>query len=122
MKIVMLASGSYKSNLTYSRMTGLGQHLARSGCLVTLIAPSADKYNNFTPDKHPHLDDMEVVQPWQPATRRMIVNLLPYLFTALWALIRARPQVIYLYKPTPITIIGLVPKLLFGTPVILDQD
>jgi len=37
-------------------------------------------------------------------------------------MLRRRAQLIYLYKPTPVTIIGLLPKLLFRTPVVVDID
>lgn len=122
MRLVLLGSGSYKSSLTYYRLGAIGQFLSRLGHHVSMVVPSADKYNNFTPDTHPHIDGVSVVQPWQPATRKQIVNLLPYLVTSTWEVLRLRPQLVYMYKPTPITIIGLIPKLLFGTPVVLDLD
>lgn len=122
MRAVLLGSGSYKSSLTYYRLVTLGKELSRLGWDISIIVPSADKYNDFTPDKQAHIEGVALVQPWQPATRSMPVNLLPYLFTATWAMLRRRAQLIYLYKPTPITIIGLLPKLLFGTPMVLDLD
>ncbi|HEU4966141.1 MAG TPA: glycosyltransferase [Candidatus Saccharimonadales bacterium] len=122
MKLTMLGSGSYKSSLTHFRLVTLGQQLGKMGWDVSVLVPSADKYNNFTPDKRAKLAHVELVQPWQPATKNIIINLLPYLLTATWALLRRRPQMVYLYKPTPITIIGLVPKLLFRTPVVVDID
>jgi glycosyltransferase involved in cell wall biosynthesis len=121
MKLLMLASGSYKSTLTF-RIVCLGQQLARTGWDVSLIAPSADKYNNFRPDKHASLDPIRLIQPWQLTTKSASLNLLPYICTSILAIFRVRAQVIYLYKPTPITIAGLLPKLLFRTPVILDLD
>lgn len=122
MKIAMLGSGSYKSNLTYFRLVTLAQQLGKMGWDVSVIVPSADKYNNFTPDRQAELHDAELVQPWQPTTHNIFINLLPYLVTATWELMRRRPQMVYLYKPTPITIIGLLPKLLFRTPLIVDVD
>lgn len=118
----MLGSGSYKSSLTYFRLVALGQHLARLGWDVSMIVPSADKYNNFTPEPDATLPEVTLVQPWQPATSRLLINLVPYLLTAMTALLRLRPQLVYVYKPTPITIIGLVPKVLFHVPVVLDLD
>ncbi|HXR49957.1 MAG TPA: glycosyltransferase, partial [Verrucomicrobiae bacterium] len=122
MKIVMLGSGSYKSSLTYFRLVALGQQLGRLGWGVSLIVPAADKYNDFTPDWQATLEHVELVQPWQPATRRPLLNLLPYLISASLALLRRPAQLVYIYKPTPITIIGLLPRLLRRTPVILDLD
>lgn len=122
MKLLLLGSGSYKSSLTYFRLVSLGKHLAQLGWRVSLVVPSADKYNDYKPDRNARIPGVKLVQPWQPATHRMFVNLLPYLFTATLSVLRERPQLVYLYKPTPITIIGLVPHLLFGTPLILDLD
>jgi len=122
MRLVMLGSGSYKSSLTHFRLVTLGQQLGKMGWDVTVLVPSADKYNNFTPDRHATIQGVELVQPWQPATKNIFINLMPYLMTATWALLRRRPQMVYLYKPTPITIIGLIPKLLFRTPVVVDMD
>jgi glycosyltransferase involved in cell wall biosynthesis len=122
MKIVMLGSGSYKSSLTYFRLVALARQLSYLGWQVSIIVPSADKYNDYKPDKNAHLKGIELVQPWQLATKSPVVNLLPYLLSSLIALIKRRADIIYIYKPTPITIIGLLPKLLFRTPVVLDLD
>jgi len=121
MKILMLGSGSYTSTLSI-RLVALGRHLGVLGWKVSMVLPSADKYNDFTPELHATLPDVTLVQPWQLATRSAMLNLVPYLFTSLWTILRARADVIYLYKPTPITILGLVPKLLLGKPVVLDLD
>jgi len=122
MNITLLGSGSYKSSLTYFRLVAIGQQLAHRGWRVSLIVPSADKYNDFTPQKDASLAPVRLLQPWQFVTRSAMLNLIPYLFTSLIALLRTRPDVVYLYKPTPITIMGLVPRLLHRTPVILDLD
>ncbi|HSX32752.1 MAG TPA: glycosyltransferase family 4 protein [Candidatus Saccharimonadales bacterium] len=121
MKILMLNAGSYKSGLNL-RALALIPHLKRAGHDITLICPSADKYNNFTPEKGAQIDNAKLVQPWQPRSRSMLVNLLPYMFTSLVAMFRARPDAIYLFKPTPITIMGLLPRLLFRTTVVIDLD
>lgn len=121
MKVLVFSSGSYKSILAL-RVVALAQHLGRLGNEVTIMAPSADKYNNFTPDENPKLPHVKVVQPWQLVTHSAMVNLLPYLISSFVALMRHRVDVIYLCKPTPITILGLLPKLFLGTPVILDLD
>jgi glycosyltransferase involved in cell wall biosynthesis len=122
MRLLMIGSASYKSSLTYFRLVTLARHLSRTGLDVSLIAPSADKYNNFIPEPNATIPGVELIQPWQPVTRNMIVNLLPYLLTASMAVLRKRRDLIYIYKPTPITIVGLMPKLLFGTPIIVDLD
>ncbi len=122
MKLLMLGSASYKSSLTYFRLITLSQALAKLGWDVTVMVPSADKYNNFTPDPSARVSGITLVQPWQPATRNMLVNLVPYVITGLAAVLKRRTDMVYVYKPTPITIIGLAPKLLFRTPLIVDMD
>lgn len=121
MNITMLGSGSWKSSLSY-RIIALGQQLGQLGWTVKVMVPAADKYNGFKPDPSPKAEGISIIQPWQPATTSPILNLIPYLATSLAALLRTRPDIVYLYKPTPITILGLLPRLLFGTPVILDLD
>jgi glycosyltransferase involved in cell wall biosynthesis len=122
MNMLMLGSGSYKSNLTYFRLVALAKELAKRGYNIRLVLPSADKYNDYTPDKTAQIEGITLVQPWQPATKRDIVNLVPYLFTAVVACLHARPQLIFIDKPTPISIIGLIPKFLFHAPLVLDLD
>ncbi len=117
----MLGSGSYRSSLTF-RIVELGKRLGAQGHDVSLMVPSADKYNNFTAEKHPDVPGVRVLQPWQLHTTSTTLNLLPYLFSSCVTLLRNRVDVIYLYKPTPATILALVPKLLFRTPVVLDLD
>jgi glycosyltransferase involved in cell wall biosynthesis len=116
----MLSSGSYNSTLTI-RLRYLAQHLA-SRWNITIITPPADKYNDFTPDYGLKPTFARLVQPWQLTTRFPMVNLIPYLFSALVQVLRARADLVVIYKPTPITVLGLVPKLLSRTPVVLDLD
>lgn len=118
----MLGSGSYKSSLTYYRLVALAKQLAHKGHCVSIIAPSADKYNNFTPDKQASLESIHLIQPWQLTTKNALANLIPYLFTSTSSIVKNRADVVFIYKPTPITIMGILPRLLFRTPVILDLD
>ena len=121
MKILILGSGSAKSILTFRALT-LGQQLAARGHQVSLMAPSADKYNQFRAEALSDLGGVHVIQPWQPSTTSPMINLIPYLLSSFFELLSRRDDLIYLYKPTPITILGLLPKLLRRTPVILDLD
>ena len=122
MKVLMLGSASYKSSLTYFRLVAIARQLGQLGWDVTVVVPSADKYNDFTPEPHASIDGVRLVQPWQPATRNILINLLPYLCTALAVVLRTRTELVCIYKPTPITIIGFAKKLFFRTPVIVDLD
>ncbi len=118
----MLGSGSHASTLSI-RLVALARHLGGpERCDISMVLPSADKYNDFRPDPAAKVPGARLIQPWQLATRSAMLNLIPYLFTSLAAILRARADIVYLYKPTPITILGLVPRMLFRTPVILDLD
>ena len=116
----MLSSGSYQSTLTI-RVRYLARHLSGSWD-VTIVAPPADKYNDFTPDYSLEPEFARLAQPWQLTTRSFMLNLIPYLFTGLVSVIRARADVVVISKPTPVTVLGLVLKLLFRTPVVVDFD
>lgn len=119
-RLVMLGSGSAASTLSI-RLLALARYLGDKWD-ITVILPAADKYNNFTPDKSAAVAGARLIQPWQLTTASPLLNLVPYLFSSLAALLRARPDMVYLYKPTPITILGLLPRLLTHTPVVLDMD
>jgi glycosyltransferase involved in cell wall biosynthesis len=122
MRLLLLSSGSYKSGLSAFRAVPVGQQLAKRGFNVSLIVPSADKYNNFTAETSPSIPDIKLIQPWQPKTHFASFNLIPYFFTALKVIFAARPDMIYLFKPTPATIMALIPKLVLRVPLVLDLD
>ncbi len=119
-RLMMLSSGSYNSTLTI-RLRYLARHLANAWD-ITIITPLADKYNDFKPDYALKLDFARLVQPWQLTTRSFMLNLIPYLYSSLVSILRARADMVLIYKPTPITVLGLVPKLLSRTPVVVDLD
>src|SRR4029079_3524644 len=121
MKILCLASGNIKSNFTY-RILALGRSLKARGHDVTIIAPRADKYNGFVPELVSEIEGVRVLQPFQFATKRLEINLLPYIFDAARMVLRDKPDVVYIYKPTPISIVGVLAKLLRRTTLILDMD
>jgi glycosyltransferase involved in cell wall biosynthesis len=121
LRIAMLASGSAGASLTY-RAVSFGKALAARGHDVTLVAPSADKYNDFDPTRRPDVAPVRLVTPFQLRTRHRMLNLLPYVPAAALVLLRRRPDVVWLYKPTPVTLPALLPRLLRGTPVVLDMD
>jgi glycosyltransferase involved in cell wall biosynthesis len=120
MKILMLGSGSIKSNFAY-RLLALGKALSKRGHKVSIIAPKADKYNDFKPEDTSDIKSVRILNPFQFATKRIEINLLPYLFDAARLVLREKPDLVYIYKPTPISIIGLVAKLR-RIPVVLDMD
>lgn len=121
MKILFLTSGSVRSNFTY-RALSLARELQKLGHEPVLVCPKADKYNGFIAEDVKELDGVRVIQPKQFVTKKAEVNLLPYIFDALLAVIREKPDLVYIYKPTPISIVGLTAKFLRKTPVVLDMD
>lgn len=121
MKIIMLASGTINSSLTY-RILSFGRELVRRGHQVTILAPRLDKYSNFQPERFTEIDGVRVIRPFQLPTRRVGLSLIPYIVSAACQLVFSRADLVYLYKPTPLTIVGLVPKFLRRTPVVLDMD
>lgn len=121
MKILFLTSGSVRSNFTY-RALSLARELNELGHETAIVCPRADKYNGFKTEKISELDGVKVLQPYQFETERMEINLLPYIFGALFLTLKEKPDLVYIYKPTPISIVGLAAKFLRKTPVILDMD
>ena len=118
-KILMLGSGSYLSTLNI-RLRDLARHVA-ADFEVSMVTPAADKYNNFTPDHSLRPFEFKLIQPWQLATKLPLLNLAPYLFSSLVTILKSRADIIYIYKPTPITVLGLIPRL-WGRQVVLDLD
>jgi glycosyltransferase involved in cell wall biosynthesis len=121
MNITILVSGSIKSNFSY-RPLAFGRSLRKLGHTVSIIAPKADKYNDFVPEDIHSIDGVSIIQPFQFTTRRLEINLLPYLFGAFMALRKQPSDIVYIYKPTPISIVGLLAKFFWKIPVIVDLD
>ena len=121
MRITILGSGSPNSPLAF-RPIDIAKQLADHGHAVTIILPSADKYNHFKSDKSAQIQGVKLIQPWQLQTTSAFKNLLPYIFSSLPNIFKSRPNLIYISKPTPITILGLLPKLLLRIPVVIDMD
>jgi len=121
MKILFFVSGSIRSNFSY-RTLSLARSLHTLGHDVSIVAPKADKYNNFIPESIEVIDGVRILQPFQFTTKRLEINLLPYMFGAIKILFRERPDLIYIYKATPISIVGLLGKLFWKTPIIVDFD
>jgi polysaccharide biosynthesis protein PslH len=121
MKITFLVSGSVRSNFTY-RVLKLASSLQQRGHDVMIVAPSVDKYNNFTREKITNLEGVTICQPFQFNTKNQVINLIPYIIGAAFAVLKRKSNLIYIYKPTPISVVGLVGKFFKGTPVLLDMD
>jgi glycosyltransferase involved in cell wall biosynthesis len=121
MKILMLASGTIHSSLS-NRMLALAREFVRAGHQVTIIAPARDKYSEFKSDNEKSIDGIDLVYPFQFKTSSFVLNLVPYLLSCLGHALRAKADVVYICKPTPITVTGLFAKWAKRTPVIADFD
>jgi glycosyltransferase involved in cell wall biosynthesis len=121
MKITFLGSGNIRSNFSY-RILKVATALHKQGHEVTIIVPSADKYNNFVSEKITSLNGVSIRQPFQFKTKHMVINLLPYVISATHMVLKDKSDLIYIYKPTPISIVGLFAKVFHQTPVVLDMD
>jgi glycosyltransferase involved in cell wall biosynthesis len=121
MKITFLVSGSINSNFTY-RVLALADSMSKQGHDVSIIAPTADKYNNFAIEKIVSIKKIKIWQPFQFNTKRVEIDFFPYMFGAMYRVLKERPDIVYIYKPTPISIVGLVSKLFYKTQIILDID
>jgi len=121
MKITILTSGNIRSNFAYRALV-LARELRKIGHNVSVIAPSADKYNNFTAEKIDEMDGVKIHQPFQFKTKRLEINLVPYMLGATYQVLKERPDLVYIYKPTPVSVVGLFAKLFYKTKVVLDMD
>ena len=121
MKITFLVSGSIRSNFVY-RALALARALHVLGSDVSIIAPKADKYNDFQGEDTSDIGGVKIFQPFQFKTKRPEINLLPYLFNATKLAIKQKPELVYIYKPTPVNVVGFVIKLFRKIPVVVDID
>jgi glycosyltransferase involved in cell wall biosynthesis len=121
MKIVLLASGSVRSSLT-ARLVNIGSELVKRGHEVYMIAPSADKYNDFKEEKINELEGIKIINPYQFVTRNRVLNLIPYIPSAFFKILFLRADIIQIYKPTPLTIVGLLARSQKKTKIVLDMD
>jgi glycosyltransferase involved in cell wall biosynthesis len=122
MKLLITGSGSYKSGLTDVRAVPLSQALNRIGWDVSIVVPSADKYNDFKEDPEAKIEGVKLIQPWQFKTKSPIINLIPYMFSSLKTVLSNRPDLLYMYKPSPANITGIVAKYIYRIPFIVDFD
>lgn len=121
MKIILLGSGTVRSSLT-ARIVNIGRELVKRGHEVVLIAPRCDKYTNFKDERLAHIDGIKIIHPAQFTTHSQVLNFIPYLPSAAWHVWRQKGDAVHLYKPTPLTIVGLISTLRRRSKVILDMD
>lgn len=121
MRIVILASGTVDSNFS-ARVVSLGKEMVKRNHDVYLIAPSLDKYSNFQKELFKSIAGVKVIRPFQFSTHNNVINFLPYIPHAFLLMWRLKADVIHLYKPTPLTVFGIIGGLRSRTKVVLDLD
>jgi glycosyltransferase involved in cell wall biosynthesis len=121
MKILMLCSGSIHSTLSH-RPLSIAKQLVLMGHQVEIIAPSLDKHSHFQVVAPKSIEGVVITNPAQLKTHSFLINLVPYLFSSVFKVFRSRPDVVFIYKPTPITLVGLIAKWVFRIPMLLDLD
>jgi glycosyltransferase involved in cell wall biosynthesis len=121
MKILMLSSGTIHSSLSH-RLLSLATQLVKHGHTVTIVAPKRDKYSKFELDTPESINGIQMIYPSMLATNSAVLNLVPYLISSVVQVLKSRAQLVYIYKPTPITLAGLAAKIIHHIPLITDMD
>ncbi|HEX8965448.1 MAG TPA: glycosyltransferase [Patescibacteria group bacterium] len=121
MRILFLTSGTIKSSLSY-RPLSFAKELVKNGHEVFIIAPRFDKYSNFIDEKVTLVDGVKIIRPLQIKTSSFELGLIPYIISSIYLSFKLNPTIVHIFKPNPITIGGLLLKLIKKTPVILDVD
>lgn len=121
MKILFITSGSVHSSLSY-REVAFGKYLVTSKNSVYLLAPLFDKHSFFKDEQIKEVNGIKVMRPLQPHFLPFDIGLLFYIFSALWHILFLQPDIIHIYKSTPLTIIGLPMKWFFNKKIVFDTD
>lgn len=121
MRILILSSGSIHATLTH-RLLSLSSQLQKNGHQVTILAPKLDKYSGFRKDVPSTINGVNVMYPAMFSTKNAVLNLIPYVITSALRVLFTKTDVIYIFKPTPITLTGLLGKWLKHLPVFTDMD
>jgi glycosyltransferase involved in cell wall biosynthesis len=121
MRILMLGSGTISSSLSH-RLVSFADGLTKAGHEVTILAPGRDKYSNMQLDNPATIGAITMRYPVTGRSRFSILNLLPYVISSAWYVLTIPSDVVYIFKPTPITITGLLARFIKRTPVIIDFD
>src|SRR5258706_9085709 len=121
MKIVFMTSGTISSSLSY-RPLSLGKELSKKGHQVYIFAPRFDKYSEFKDEEITNIKGVTIIRPIQLKTFSFEIGLISYIISSIYFLYKLNPDVIHMFKPNPITLTGLLLKLIKRTRVILDTD
>lgn len=121
MKILMIVSGTVNSSLS-ARAVNFGIELVKLGHDVSIISPSCDKYNNFKIEKFKNLKGVKIIRPYQFKTRYQTLNMIPYILSSIYFVLNLEVEIVHIYKPTPINIIGFISRIKFKNKIVVDID
>lgn len=121
MKILFMTPGTIKSSFSY-RSVAFGQELVKRGHEVFIIAPKFDKYSQYKDAMLTELKGIKILRPLQPINLPFDLSIMLYMLTSILLISKLKPDLVQIYKPTPITITGLLLKLFFKTKVVFDTD
>ncbi len=121
MKIAFITSGTIKSSISY-RCLAFAKEFVNRGHNVSIFSPRFDKYSKFKDEEITEIDEVKIIRPLQMKILPFELGLIPYILSTIYLLHKMDPDIIHIYKATPITILGLFLKLTRKKIVIFDTD
>lgn len=116
-----MTPGTINSSLSY-RPLAFAKELVKKGHDVSIIAPRFDKYSKFKDKKITEISGVKIIRPLQLRTSSFELGLIPYILSSIIYLFKISPDIIQVYKATPITLGGLLLKFIKKKIVIFDTD
>src|SRR6266480_1533525 len=121
MKIAFISSGTIRGSLSY-RPLAFAKELYKKGHDVYVIAPRFDKYSHFRDEQITEIAGVKILRPLQLRTFPFELGLIPYIISGTIMLLKLKPDIIHIYKSNPVTLLGLLPRLIKKTTLIFDTD
>lgn len=121
MKIAYISSGTIKSSISY-RPLALGREFVKMGHEVYVFALKFDKYSKFKDENITEIDGVKIIRPLQLRLFSFEIGLIPYIISSIFLLYKLDPDIVHIYKSNPVTLSGMLPRLLRKTPVVFDTD
>ncbi len=121
MKIALMTSGTINSSLSY-RPFAFAKELHKKGHDVYIFALRFDKYSKFKDEKITEIDGVKIIRPLQIRSSLFEIGLIPYIISSAFLILKLNPDIIHVYKPTPVILGSLLPHFIRKTPIVLDTD
>lgn len=117
----MFSPFSYSAPSSY-RIISFAKVLTLKGHKVTVFLPNYDRYSGFIIESKEVVDGFHLKHSFQVKTKKIAINMLPYMFSASLKGIAEKYDVVHILKPLPLTLPGYMQKYAFGTPTVQDID